>query len=89
MMAADGRSCPATQRNRAMKMITLLLLALCLSACGKNASNPADEMAKDIKAMDQRGKTRETLKQLEQSQQATKAAADKVGEGSEEASAKN
>lgn len=63
----------------AMKqMIAIAALAL-LAACGNK--NPADQAAQDIKAMGaQRDKAQDALKQMEDSQQKAKEAADKAGE---------
>lgn len=60
-------------------LIAMLAVAAALGACGNK--NPADEAAKDIKAMgEQRDKTQDALKELEASQQKAKEAADKAGE---------
>jgi predicted small lipoprotein YifL len=62
-----------------MKILGLMLVLALLAGCGKK--NPADLAAQDIKAMgDQRAKAQDALKQLEESQNKAKEAADKAGE---------
>jgi outer membrane murein-binding lipoprotein Lpp len=62
-----------------MKVLGLMVVLAALGGCGKK--NPADQAAQDIKAMgEQRAKAEDTLKQLEESQNKAKEAADKAGE---------
>jgi len=59
-------------------------LALALLAAGCSKTNPADQAAKDIKAMgEQRQKAQDAVKAMEESQQKTREAAERAANGEE------
>lgn len=62
------------------RLMIVAVLALLASACGKKT--PVDQAAQDIKAMGaQRDKAKDAMKQMEESQQKAKEAADKAANG--------
>ncbi|MGO4380039.1 hypothetical protein [Pseudoduganella sp. RAF53_2] len=62
-----------------MKTAIMMLALALVAGCGKK--NPADQASQDIKAMGaQRDKTKDALKELEDSQNKAKEAADKAGD---------
>jgi len=62
------------------RLMIVAMLALLATACSKKT--PVDQAAQDIKAMGaQRDKAKDAMKQMEESQQKAKEAADKAAAG--------